>query len=470
VGLNGKGYVKIAERIETFTYLDQNVERGKQYCYRILAEFADKALSQDIEIFYNNVYSLPSNEACSQLLKSIPVITNVSVESTSATDGQMFVQWSKPSAADLDTLQNPAPYKYVIWRSPGFPGGGMERIDSILAGSFASLIDTNYMDAGLNTQGTPYSYKLSFYSQGNYLGETEVASSIFLTAIGRDNEMRLTWTEVVPWLNEQYVVYRKNPGGTFDSIGVAAAQSFTDAPLPNEVEQCYLVKSIGSYSAPGFIDPIINSSQETCAVPVDSIAPCPPVLEVHNICNTPDFALDGFVNQLIWSYPDPACAHDVWYFLIYYSPGTGAPMMVIDSVTDLSSFSYAHNLTGGVAGCYTVAAVDSNRNVSDPSNMVCVENCPVYVLPNVFTPNGDGSNDTYHPFLPIRFIDRIDLKVFDQWGVLVFQSTDPMINWNGNDQRSAKPAPQGTYYYVCDIYSGGQKAGEALSGYIHLFR
>lgn len=471
VGLEGQGYTKIAERLLAYTYLDQDVDRGKLYCYRILAEFADKALSQNVEIYYNNVYSLASNEACSQLQKSIPVITNVSVETTSTTTGQLFLQWSKPLATDLDTLQHPAPYKYVLFRSEGFPGAAaMQRFDSIDAASFAALIDTNFSQGGLNTAEKPFTFKIEFYAATEYLGETESASSIYLTAVGSDNQMQLSWREEVPWLNDSYVIYRKNSQGVFDSIGTSTTQSYVDQPLPNDVEQCYLIKSRGSYSAPGFINPIINYSQEQCAVPVDSVAPCPPVLEVYNICNTPDFSQEGFANELIWTYPDPTCAHDLYYFLIYYSPSSGAAFELIDTVTDLSSFSYTHQLTNGVAGCYVVTAADSNNNVSGPSNMVCLDNCPVYVLPNVFTPNADGSNDVYHPFLPIRFIDRVEMKVFDQWGVQVFQTNDPMINWNGNDQRSGTESATGTYYYVCDIYSSGLKVGTTLSGYIHLFR
>jgi len=471
VGLAGRGYTKLVEHLMDYSYVDQNVERGKQYCYRVLAEFADKALSQNIEIYYNNVYSLPSNEACSQLLKSIPVITNVSVQTTDVSNGEMFVQWSKPNANDLDTLQNPGPYKYVISRSTGFPGGTMSRIDSIQANTFSTLVDTNFVDQGLDTKDNPYSYKIGFYSNGNFIGETLVASSVYLTTIGTDNLMELSWNEVVPWENQSYVIYRKNSSGVFDSIGVTSAMSYNDAPLVNGIEQCYKVKSVGGYSAPGFINPIINFSEEQCAVPVDSVPPCPATLEVHNVCNTPDFALEGFVNQLVWTFPDQTCAHDVFYYLIYYSPDINAqPLAIIDTVKDLSSKTFTHTLSGTVAGCYGVVSVDSTGNISQPSNTVCVDNCPVYVLPNVFTPNGDGSNDIFHPFLPIRFVDRIDIKIFDQWGILVFQTTDPMINWNGKDQQSGKDSPQGTYYYVCDVYSGQQKVGQTLSGYIHIFR
>lgn len=471
VGLDGKGYTKIAEHLLDYSYLDQNVEIGKEYCYRVLAEFADKALSQNIFIYYNNVYSLPSNEACAQLAKVIPVITNVSVVSTSSSSGQMFVGWSKPAAADLDTVQRPGPYKYVIWRSQGFPGGTMQRIDSISAPTFTALIDTVYNDnGGLNTQDNPYSYKIGFYSDGNFLGETHTASSVYLTTIGSDNLIALTWHEVVPWNNSLYVVYRKNDIGNFDSIGTSTIQNYIDHGLINLVQQCYKVKSTGSYSAPGFINPIINYSEEQCAVPVDSVAPCPPTLEVHNICNTPDFSSTGFVNELIWSFSDQSCADDVLYYIIYYGASADIGVQPIDTVTNLSSNTFDHELPNSVAGCYAVTAVDSNFNESNFSNVVCVENCPVYVLPNVFTPNGDGHNDVYHPFLPIRFVDKVDMKIFDQWGDLVFQTTDPFIGWSGKDQKTSKDSPEAVYYYVCDVFSRQQKVGQTLSGYIHIFR
>ncbi|MCY7409116.1 MAG: gliding motility-associated C-terminal domain-containing protein [Chitinophagales bacterium] len=469
-GLDGKGYTKIAERILEYQYLDQNVDLGKQYCYRVLAEFADKALSQNIPIYYNNVNSLPSNESCAQLAKTVPVITNVSVTETNANTGKMFVAWSKPSAIDLDTLQHPGPYKYVIWRSTGFPGGAMVRIDSIEAISFTALVDTFINDEGLNTQDNAYSYKLTFFSNGIYVGETDAASSIFITTKGSDKNISLTWKVVVPWTNDYYVIYRKNAIGVFDSIGLSFVNSYFDAGLVNLVQQCYVIKSVGSYSAPGFVDPIINFSQEKCDVPIDSVAPCTPLLEVKNLCNTTDFSQEGFVNELIWSYADVSCAADVIKYYIYYTSIGGTPYQLIDSVTNLTSNTYLHQLNNNIAGCYYLTVQDSNLNVSGPSNIVCVENCPIYMLPNVFTPNGDGHNDTYHPFLPIQFVDRIDIKIFSQWGDLVFESTDPMIGWDGKNQQSGKDSPESTYYYVCDVYSGQQIAMPTLSGYIHLFR
>src|SRR6185436_6155642 len=140
--------------------------------------------------------------------------------------------------------------------------------------------------------------------------------------------------------------------GTFDSIGTSTTRNYVDGGLQNLVQQCYKVKSVGSYSAPGFVNPIINFSEEQCAVPIDSVGPCPPTLDVHNVCNTPDFALTGFVNQLIWSYSDKSCAEDVAYYLIYYT--SGGVLTLIDTVTDLTSNTFTHNLQNTVAGCYNV--------------------------------------------------------------------------------------------------------------------
>lgn len=108
------------------------------------------------------------------------------------------------------------------------------------------------------------------------------------------------------------------------------------------------------------------------------------------------------------------------------------------------------------------------------SNKVCVDNCPIYNLPNTFTPNNNGQNDLYTPIFPYRFVEKIDMKIYNRWGNLVFETTNPDINWNGNDYKTGKPLFTGVYYYVCDVFyqtiDGVQKTKKPLSGYIHLFR
>ena len=50
-------------------------------------------------------------------------------------------------------------------------------------------------------------------------------------------------------------------------------------------------------------------------------------------------------------------------------------------------------------------------------------------IPNAFTPNGDGLNDTFYPVL--RGVKKFDLQIFDRWGELIFKSTELGTLWDG---------------------------------------
>ena len=141
-------------------------------------------------------------------------------------------------------------------------------------------------------------------------------------------------------------------------------------------------------------------------------------------------------------------------------------------IDDSRLTEYEHKPDIGIAGCYYVTALDTFENRSGPSNIICVDNCPSYFLPNTFTPNGDGQNDLFKPY-PFCFIDRVEFNVFNRWGELVFTTTDPNLNWNGTNLRG-KELAEGTYYYSCRYFerrvTGITPAPELLSGYITLLR
>ena len=104
---------------------------------------------------------------------------------------------------------------------------------------------------------------------------------------------------------------------------------------------------------------------------------------------------------------------------------------------------FLHSNLETVVGCYAVTAVDSLGNESDTSNIVCIgyDACPIYCLPNVFTPNNDGENDTFIPMdcdeggaiNPNANVDRVEMTIFNRWGKVMYTTDDPMINWDGKN-------------------------------------
>ena len=126
---------------------------------------------------------------------------------------------------------------------------------------------------------------------------------------------------------------------------------------------------------------------------------------------------------------------------------------------------------GSIAGCYAVTAFDSIGNESLCCNIVCrdIDSCPGYQLPNVFTPNADGKNDFFKPF-PYTSVEKIKIDIFNRWGISVFDTENPDINWDGKDKNTNVLCSDGVYYYVCDVYEIRLKGlvKRRLSGVVYL--
>jgi gliding motility-associated-like protein len=416
------------------SFLDDNkgagLVRGVRYCYLLVAWYPDKA------------ESYASNETCATLKKDVPIITNVSILSTSENTGRVYTAWSKPT--EIDTLQAPGPYKYLVNRR--IAGGSYAVIDSM-----ASLNDTIFNDSLLNTRDLGFYYRIDLYNDtpGNrfLIGSAQPAGSMYLKITPTDRALKLSWNNEVPWSNDTFVVYRLNPSTSlFDSVGYSLAPAYNDKGLVNGMTYCYRIRSIGRYSSPGFIDPIINESQENCGIPVDNVPPCPPVLTVTPNC-------DNWTNTLAWTILYDSCRQNIALYYIYYSPIAGSDLLLTDSLMNPKDTTYIHQPARSIVGCYAVEAVDSAGNRSGFSNIVCMDadGCPAYRLPNVFTPNGDTFNDRFIPW-PYTSVSDIILDIYDRWGRLVYTTTDPDVNWDGNDMTTNQPCSDGTYFYVCEVH------------------
>ncbi|GIK69244.1 MAG: hypothetical protein BroJett020_05390 [Bacteroidota bacterium] len=66
-------------------------------------------------------------------------------------------------------------------------------------------------------------------------------------------------------------------------------------------------------------------------------------------------------------------------------------------------------------------------------------------LPTAFSPNADGENDVFR-VLGTKYVQSIELRVYNRWGQEVFYSNQKEIGWDGNFK--GQPAPTGVYAYT----------------------
>ena len=482
-GLAGRGYTQLTPSEITdiddngrYVFEDMDVIRGRTYCYRVVAVLSLRAASTGLR--FQDFESIPSEEICVQLDRDIPLLTKVDVVETSATAGVVDVCWLIPSANSLDTILNGGPYRYVLSRATGqtTDAAAFSAIATFETQTFGGQVDTCFTDTNLDTEGSAYSYRIELFveEETEPVGPAQPATTVRLSGDPTDLANALSWTEIVPWANLEYEVYRRDPGTTdFSQVATVTEMSYRDTGLVNGQEYCYYIRSVGSYNIDDIPSPLLNRSQELCLIPEDDVAPCAPALTVESVCDREIDCTDtdNLFNILSWTLPPATCdVEDVVGYRVYFTADSVSTPELVANIASAGILTFEHTPPNGIVGCYTVTALDQNGNESDPSNRVCVENCPIYELPNVFTPNGDNANDLLQP-RALCFVERVSLKIFNRWGQLVFETENPSIDWDGTNL-NGEALPSGTYFYIGQIFerrfTGIAQSETPVSGYVEL--
>ncbi len=478
--------------IDNRSFLDDNdglgLNPGSNYCYRLVAVFPLPSGGE----------SIVSEEVCALLDADAPIITNVSIEHTDTSDGEVFVRWTPPY--EIDQGDFPPPYRYEVLRADGPNGNTNLQV-------ITSTSDTTFTDTGLNTANQSYNYRIYLYDGGDVLVDSSaIASTVNLDLQSFLGGIELTWDADVPWTNNSndfplHDVYRDrvlNNNSTdlviIENVNVNQQGfrylddgSFNNSPLSDQIEYCYYVLTRGKYGNDLIPEPLLNKSQIVCALPNDTIPPCVPKNLILKDCE--EFLLsspcgsNNFSNTLSWELDDSdECQNDVRSFNVYFAEVLEGEYLLKANVTD--TFFVDGDLAG-LGGCYKVAAVDRSGNLSELSDPICIdalETCAYYELPNVFTPNGDNNNDRFEAFRDIpgrcpRFVEKVEFNVFNRNGKKIFDyisggENTIYIDWDGKSS-SGQDLSSGLYYYEAKVtfkVLDPENSTRNLNGWIHLLR
>lgn len=431
----GYSLLSTSSNANLIEFIDQSIEEGLEYCYMVTACFSDGS------------ESIASVENCSELGNDRPYFIKASVGETNASTGLDSLAWEAPiDTSELKTRFSN--FKYVLSQIDE-AGSKIELLNTGNNIHFADMGKT-FVNRNQNSIDSRRNYVLDFLVDDE-LYTTTAANTIHLEIASSDKNLSLSWVSNNAWSDTLIRIYRKGPSDAdFLLLNEFSGRNYSDDQLINNQEYCYYIVEHSKYINPLANQDIVNYSQIICGKPIDNEAPCPPKLIADIDCSSRSirFIITNSISN---------CGGDLEQYKLYFSSSETGVYQLVDSTASTNNLMLYANDTLGISGCFYLTAVDSTGNESLISNIACNDECEDYVLPNVFTPNGDGVNDFFRPF-PFSGILSAEIKILNRWGKLVFSTDDPNILWDGTYQNSGKEAGEGVFFYVITITKFGTES------------
>jgi gliding motility-associated-like protein len=123
----------------------------------------------------------------------------------------------------------------------------------------------------------------------------------------------------------------------------------------------------------------------------------------------------------------------------------------------------------------SVSAFDANGCAAAGMFSIDLPECADLTVPNIFIPNRDNFNETFHLLFSsdgnTNAVATYSMQIFNRWGGIVFETSDPTKNWDGTI--NGNEASAGSYFFVVDAkYANGESilAPNQRSGWFLLVR
>ena len=164
------------------------------------------------------------------------------------------------------------------------------------------------------------------------------------------------------------------------------------------------------------------------------------------------------MSTIVWALPVVSAGADVTVYLGHTTQfnGTSNPAATIWDWQPNDGSLDDNGISNPVATplattTYTLTVTDIHGCVNSDDMLTTIDPNTPLDAPNTYTPNGDGTNDTW--IIPIiDFFPKNSMKVYNRWGQLVYEATDYSNGsaWDGGT------LPAGTYFYIIklDIQTG----------------
>lgn len=255
-----------------------------------------------------------------------------------------------------------------------------------------------------------------------------------------------------------YVTVKDNCGTSSDTVNVRVEKVFLH--LPSDTLICSGTEFIPNI----YIDSTTHYSWSTGSTsPTDTISvPGTYYASVKNQCGAITDSFQVNFNLLYLNLPpDTAVCFGTQFSLNIF----------IDSSTNYlwSTGSNNPSITIDAPGTYS-ATVTNQCGSQSGTFLVTYHDCSsCALLPDAFSPNGDGRNDLFRVISNCTLLN-FNLKIFNRWGEMVFETTNPASGWDG--KYNGKEQPIGSYAYVLKygLPNGNGVTSDSKQGNVTLIR
>jgi gliding motility-associated-like protein len=330
----------------------------------------------------------------------------------------------------VDTFSIPRFFqKYQVYRS--VDGGNFTLYDNIYG-----YFKNNYFDfQAPSSDSINYCYFFKAYNNCSEVGN----NSDTICSLNQLTVKSLSLTQSIVNNAEIEITYDHQPDNSLSVF-------FIEKKI-NKIGEFYLpYKTINGFNSSSFIDENQNTNESAFCYRITKQNQCGKLSKKSN--ESCSILLKGtslpLQNMLEWTqYAE--WENGVSYYSILRKKKSETQFNLLINLAS-NQFQFTDSQMDQDAGTYNylIKAINDSLGYESVSNIIELEQEALIYASNAFSPNNDGRNDTWMPYS--NFVKTLDLKIYNRWGNIVFESINSNPSWDGTS--NGIPAPQGIYFYL----------------------